>query len=935
MREIEIRTSWFAVAVTVVTLGGAAAGLPRVTLAQEAGKPEPGAPDDGLSDDGAPDDGVSDDGVSHDGAPNDGAPDNAAPDLGAAQAFERPRLAVDSPPEYPAKAFAARLEADVVVLLTVDEAGAVTDVELVRPAGHGFDEEALRAARKLRFVPARIGGVPTPVKIQYTFRFRIPEKDTIAREPPSPTPDCRDACPPDRRAKAVLAMTVFERGKGKPLPGVEVYLLDRDEVYLTDAEGKLELELEPGAYAVTIRPPEFYPFETTERLEPGERLTVQYFIRRHRRARYRTIVWGTEGRAEVARTSLVDDEIRAIPGTLGDPIRVTMLLPGVTGSVSGLGYPIVRGALPGESLYDVDGIPVPMLYHLLFGTAVIHPRFTDEIVFQPGGFSAEQGRFSGGRIAATTTRVPDDPVWAAELSLVQASGFRAQKLGPSSELVAAARYGTLGYLIEGLNSNVVFRYWDYQTRFGHRLADGSLLTLTALGVGDAAGELDRETGREDVLRVGFHRLDLRYRRAGARGFLAGGLQGGYEFFRPPGDGGEDGEEDDAREVADRGAGEWMLRPYLTAGVTLGRGLELRGGGDLLAQDFGVDLAPGADVFLTDPESGLTVGGWAALEAEVGRFLVTPSVRLDHYRYEGAPRSPRATSVDPRLAVAYRLGEDVTLKASGGRFSGPPRFSFVEPPIVFGPVPALSGLGLEHGLQHAWQAQVGAEARLGRDLEGTLTLFFHRSELPIDFSLLGKELAADQWIDPANPCAGVSPGGFVPPLHVKGRSYGAEALVRRRLGEAFFGWLSYAISRSERTVNEIGTIPFDFDQAHVLNAVLSWDVGRNWTLGTVFHFNTGRPYTPTYYTICSNTPEAFYVARRGDANSARLPSYWRIDFRVQKREVFETWYFDFYIDFFNAAFRWETVGYDYDFNRNEYVAEKVPLFLPMVGIRGEF
>ncbi len=158
------------------------------------------------------------------------------------------------------------------------------------------------------------------------------------------------------------------------------------------------------------------------------------------------------------------------------------------------------------------------------------------------------------------------------------------------------------------------------------------------------------------------------------------------------------------------------------------------------------------------------------------------------------------------------------------------------------------------------------------------------------------------------------------------------MLRRRLGDAVFGWLSYALSRSQRTVSGGKTIPFDFDQRHVFNAVLSWEVGRNWTLGGVLHLNSGNPYTPMTVDRCAG---GFYEGRRGEPNSARLPGYWRLDLRVQKREVFDTWFFDFYIDFFNAAFQWETVGYDVNAETGALEPQTVPLFVPMIGIRGQF
>jgi hypothetical protein len=65
----------------------------------------------------------------------------------------------------------------------------------------------------------------------------------------------------------------------------------------------------------------------------------------------------------------------------------------------------------------------------------------------------------------------------------------------------------------------------------------------------------------------------------------------------------------------------------------------------------------------------------------------------------------------------------------------------------------------------------------------------------------------------------------------------------RKGISAFGWAMYSLSRSQRKAEGYGTMPFMFDQTHVVNAVASWEVGRHWTLGAAYHFHTGRPYTP--------------------------------------------------------------------------------------------
>src|SRR5687767_1844343 len=67
------------------------------------------------------------------------------------------------------------------------------------------------------------------------------------------------------------------------------------------------------------------------------------------------------------------EEARSAPGALGDPLRALALLPGVATSIAALGYPVIRGALPGESRFSFDGLELPMLYHFMIGHQVLHP----------------------------------------------------------------------------------------------------------------------------------------------------------------------------------------------------------------------------------------------------------------------------------------------------------------------------------------------------------------------------------------------------------------------------------------------------------------------------------------------------------------------------------------------------------------------------------
>ena len=52
------------------------------------------------------------------------------------------------------------------------------------------------------------------------------------------------------------------------------------------------------------------------------------------------------------------EEIRRVPGTFGDPVRVIQNLPGAARSPFGTGALVIRGANPEDSAVYVDGIRI-------------------------------------------------------------------------------------------------------------------------------------------------------------------------------------------------------------------------------------------------------------------------------------------------------------------------------------------------------------------------------------------------------------------------------------------------------------------------------------------------------------------------------------------------------------------------------------------------
>lgn len=132
---------------------------------------------------------------------------------------------------YPPEASAARIEGIVVMKLSIDTEGAVTDAVVDAPAGHGFDEAAVEAAKQFRFQPARRGSTPVPARILYTYEFELPPEGAISGT----------VLVPDPASEEPVAGVAIE----VEAPDGQLYV-DR-----TDVEGQFNIMgLSPGTYVV-------------------------------------------------------------------------------------------------------------------------------------------------------------------------------------------------------------------------------------------------------------------------------------------------------------------------------------------------------------------------------------------------------------------------------------------------------------------------------------------------------------------------------------------------------------------------------------------------------------------------------------------------------------------------------------------------------------
>ncbi len=719
----------------------------------------------------------------------------------------------------------------------------------------------LSAAARVHAQPAApsAGPVAAPV-VEPGPDASVPERDAGADARVGPAADAAagDAPPGDaspviqpvpREPLALVRGTVLARGGHRPLKGATIFL-DGVAASESGATGDFTVLAAPGRHRVQIVASGHQPADLTVDVSPGGwtgtvRLAPGGPV-------LETVV---AAKPVTAAVRVEGEEARTTAGTGGDPFRVIESLPGVSQVVWPFALYAIRGANPGNTGFFLDGMRVPALFHFALGPSIVHPYLVDKLSFYPGGYPARLGGYVSGAVAAETAAPPHDLTrFTADVRLYDAGGLAAAPWdGGRGTVAVAARYAYTGLLVSRLFGNVNFGYADYQLRADHPFAGGTA-TLLALGSFDQLDIKDQNVGDASL---NFHRLDLRWERP----------LGGWQFLARAAFGTDDASSrlfDSPIRV--RGYG---VAPRLALSRTLlGAAFEM--GVDADAQRFDTDVTfagqtlPPPTTLLADlarDRNALSVRAYVAAVIPAGRVKLEPGLRYAQYFEQGVTRG----AFEPRLTARLKIVPALSVDATIGRFSQMPSL-----PVG---VAGFEAFGLaDLGLQTSTQAALGVDARLPAELTLRLT-GFHQWLMVSDMR--------------CTTCHDVTTPEFLQMR--RGRGYGAELMLRLPDRGRVHGWLAYTLSWSTREFDGVFA-PSDWDQRHILNLVSAVKLGRGYSVGSRFHFNSGRPYP----------------VDNGDYR--RLPAFWQIDLRADKRIVFDRSTWDFYLDLGNVTANEQVTAY---------------------------
>jgi hypothetical protein len=839
----------------------------------------------------------------------------------------------------------------LIVDFVVDVHGATKDLELRGSLDPAIDEAVRQAIASLRYEPATYQGQAVEVAMSIEVRIEPPQVEpALAEEEVEEADDDQDLpvrirgriLEAGRRvplAKAsVLALPAGDRRPGlqKKLKYEPIKEPAWQSQAITDDKGRFELRGIPdGRVLVVVLLPGFERYEHVHDLGPGAVLKQDYYVKRSREHPYRTVVRQERDRsAPPARHVVGREELRALPGSLGDAFKGLENLPGVGQTPLGLSRIVIRGTQPRMSSVFLGPHEIPRAYHFLGLTSVYPTGALERLDLVSSNFGPRYGDTIGGLITMTP-RAPDPDRLLhgyVDLNPLDASAQLRGPIGKKTRFLAGFRRSYVDAIIAAIEAGLPGdnlpkpNYTDYQA-MGTFSLGAHELSIRALGSHDTVRleqveEVEGEEPEEVEFRFtdAFHRADLEWATHQGKWTLLASPS--YRF-----------------EISEITAGGIVPLSFTTRAHVSSNRVEMRRKiarrGDLL---FGADLVyrhytkvekppPSFDIFsggLTpepDPDypdedipsfiqdslpDQLELGAYAAADVAVGsRIRLAPGLRLSYFKVPGR------VSADPRTTMKAELGEKTALRLGAGLYSQAPAVEILDP---------------EHGepdlrLERSAQTGIAFERQLPWKLSVELSPYYtYMWNLAVPASRI------------ASAGGGVAEGERATSSG-EAHIHGVELMLRRHEGAHYFGWLAYTFIMSRVRDFPAGNWELEnADQNHVLILLGGIKLQKRWVLSGRFRLFTG---------LCGDTQldggGDYHFCAPDYPGSTDLGVYHELDLRLEKTWVYRRYTFALYLNLKNAYNRRNTQVYtDYG---PAGVAGRLPIpglpLLPVMGLRGEF
>jgi CarboxypepD_reg-like domain/TonB-dependent Receptor Plug Domain len=743
---------------------------------------------------------------------------------------------------------------------------------------------------------------------------------------------------------------IVDKFTQKPIPNANIVLEGTSKGVMADSNGLFRITgINWRTYNITFtsigyKPETLYNIainagnenNVNVELEPKANALTEVVVR----ANKRTVKAATlETPLSVQR--LTTEEIKSNPGSNFDISKVIQTLPGVGGGAGGGGFRndiIIRGGGPGENVFYLDGIEVPVINHFQTqGSAggpqgILNVSFIEDVKLSTSAFDARyDNALSSVFQFKQRTGNPNKTQGNIRLS---ATELAATFEGPLSKnkkttFLASARRSYLQLLFSAIDLPIRPNYWDFQTKITHQLDKKTTLSFIGIGAIDefsfaaikkATPEKLYILNSNPIISQNTYTAGITLKRLLKNGFLNVALS--RNSFNNKIKQFEDNKlQLPSQQMLSINSTETENKLRIDVNKNT-NGYKITYGGVLQLAEYanktftvlrkelkdssGTVIQPNISINFKSPLNNfLKYGAFVQVSKRFfnNRLGISGGLRTDMNSFTTQGNNPLQT-LSPRISFSYVLADKWTANASIGRYYK------LAPYTILGFASNNNILvnksskyqisdhyvaGIEYlpndGLRFTAEGFYKKYANVPISVRNGISL----ANLGSDFNVLGNEA--------------VTTNG-------KGNAYGFELFAQKKLTKRFFGIFSYTFYRSKYSGANNILIPSSWDNKHLLSITWGYKFTRNWELGLKFRYQGGAPYT-LYDEVASRAnflSQGQGIFDYAKLNSLRLNDFNGSDVRIDKKWNFKKITIDLFLDVTNWYIAKSTAVPSYTFKR---------------------
>ncbi|MBP9055588.1 MAG: TonB-dependent receptor [Saprospiraceae bacterium] len=714
--------------------------------------------------------------------------------------------------------------------------------------------------------------------------------------------------------------TVKDKLSNEAIIGANIVLVGSDLGTSTDIDGSYKIEgLKPGIYNISVS---YLGYETINQSEieiQGIRPTIFNFEMVENAKQLEEIVvkassFKKTAESPVSLRTIGVSEIKRNPGGNRDISRVIQSLPGVTSTASFRNDLIIRGGAPNENRFFVDDIEVPVINH--FSTqgssggpaGIINVDFIREVDFYSGAFPVSRGnalssvfnfKFKDGR---------DDRIGANLTAGATDIGLTLDgPLSKKSTFLFSARRSYLQFLFKAIGLPFLPTYTDFNMKYKYKIDNKNEISFIGLGAIDDFS-LNKDANDTESKQYILERLPVNtqwnytngivYKHYGSHGYtnfvISRNMLNNKAVKYLNND--ESNPENlvldyTSQEIENklrienaRKHGQWeylagVSYEYVKYNNQTSNKIYTNAGSENINYTSALNMH----------KYGLF--GNVSRKLLSDRLNVALGFRLDGNTYSSEMNN-LLDQFSPRLSASYQLSEKLSINFNTGRYYQLPPFTalgYTANGALVNKENKITCIkanhvvtGVEYNPDAASRITVEAYYKTYENYPFLLREKISLANLGGDFGVIGNEpVTSDS----------------------KGRTFGVEVLLQRRLTKGFYGLLAYTFGKAEFTNAQNSYAPSSWDSRHIISLTGGKRFGKNWELGIKYRYQSGLPGTP----FSPNSD----LAVNWDRNFAGIPDYSQIntlrygafgalDLRLDKKWFFKGWDLNVYLDLQNVT-----------------------------------